>query len=134
MSTIYSNEEFSIATETEDLDSGVYFGTASKVNIVFDGDLLEAPSDSSSQCVLGMQFKEEHVGMLSQVKWFMGPMDATFKAKLVDITVFQGSNDNSAFTTLFTVDENLHNGWNYYKWETANDYPKYRYYRFYGAS
>jgi len=72
--------------------------------------------------------------MLSQVKWFMGPMDATFKAKLVDITVFQGSNDNSAFTTLFTVDENLHNGWNYYKWETANDYPKYRYYRFYGNS
>jgi len=66
--------------------------------------MLETPTDSSSECVLGMQFKEEHVGMISQVKWFMGAMDATFKAKLVDITVFQGSNDNSTFTTLFTMD------------------------------
>jgi len=35
---------------------------------------------------------------------------------------------------LFTVDENLHSGWNYHKWETSEDYPKYRFYRFYGPS
>jgi hypothetical protein len=32
------------------------------------------------------------------------------------------------------MDENLHTGWNYHMWETSTDYPKYRYYRFYGAS
>lgn len=61
-------------------------------------------------------------------------MSVSQKAELVDITQFQGSNDNSTFTTLFTVDKNLHSGWNYYQWETSDAYPKYRYYRFYGAS
>jgi hypothetical protein len=64
----------------------------------------------------------------------MGAMDTNDKAELVNITTFQGSNDNSTFSTLFTVDENLHSGWNYFKWETSDDYPKYRFYRFYGAS
>jgi hypothetical protein len=32
---------------------------------------------------------------------------------------------------LFAADENVHVGWNYYKWETADDYPKYRFYRLY---
>lgn len=37
---------------------------------------------------------------------------------------------------LFTVDQNLHSGWNYHKWNdtTPTSYPKYRFYRFYGAS
>jgi hypothetical protein len=39
VSTIYSNEQFFIATETEDLDSGVYFGTADDVETAFDGVL-----------------------------------------------------------------------------------------------
>ena len=29
VSTIYSNDQFSIATDSEDLDSGVYYGTSS---------------------------------------------------------------------------------------------------------
>jgi len=29
------------------------------------------------------------------------------------------------------MDENLHEGWNYFKWEDAAQQPKYRYYRFY---
>jgi hypothetical protein len=29
------------------------------------------------------------------------------------------------------MDENLHEGWNYFKWETAAEEPKYRFYRFY---
>jgi hypothetical protein len=56
--------------------------------IAFDGAMLATPTDTGADCVLGMQFKEEHVGMISQVKWFMGAMDSTFKAKLVDITTF----------------------------------------------
>ena len=79
-----------------------------------------------------MQFKAGHVGMLSQVKYFMG--DITSKSTFVNVTKFQGSNDNSSYTDLFTVDENIHEGWNYYAWETSTSYPKYRYFRFYGNS
>jgi len=64
----------------------------------------------------------------------MGAMSTSAKAELVDTTTFEGSNDGTTYTTLFTVDENLHTGWNYYKWEDAADYPKYRFYRFAGQS
>jgi hypothetical protein len=65
ISTIYSNENFAIATETEDLDSGEYFGTADDVSIAFDGNVLNTPDDTNSECSLGMSFKENHVGMIS---------------------------------------------------------------------
>jgi hypothetical protein len=29
------------------------------------------------------------------------------------------------------MDEKMHSGWNYFNWEDAADYPKFRYYRFY---
>ena len=88
VSTIYSNENFFIATETEDLDSGVYFGTATDLATAFDGVMTNTPTDSSSECSLGMQFKENHVGMISQVKYFMRDMSTSQKAQLVDITQF----------------------------------------------
>lgn len=67
VSTVYSNEQFSIATESEDLDSGVYIGTAYDVSLAFDGVLTESPTfrSSDSECSLGMRFKENHVGMIS---------------------------------------------------------------------
>jgi hypothetical protein len=40
LSTIYSNENFAIETESEDLDSGKYFGTAEDNYRAFDGKLL----------------------------------------------------------------------------------------------
>ena len=61
--------------------------------------------------------------MLSQVKWFM--TDLTNKALFVNVTTFQGSNDNITWTELFAMDENIHDGWNYHNWENAADYPKY---------
>ena len=65
ISTIYSNENFGIATESEDLDSGVYFGTAEDVSVAFDGAVLITPIDTNQECSLGMSFKEGHVGMIS---------------------------------------------------------------------
>jgi hypothetical protein len=58
----------------------VYFGTADNVSIAFDGNLLNTPEDSNLECSLGMSFKEDHVGMLSQVKYFMGAMSTNKKA------------------------------------------------------
>jgi len=50
---------------------------------------------------------------------------------LVDNLIFQGSMDNTTFTDIFNVDENVHEGWNYKSWEKGS-YPKYRFYRFQG--
>jgi hypothetical protein len=50
-----------------------------------------------------------------------------------DETVFQGSEGNLTWTTIFTMDENVHEGWNYKIWDAPADYPKYRFYRFYGT-
>jgi hypothetical protein len=69
--------------------------------------------------------------MLSQVKYFMGDLDN--KALFVDKLKFQASADNQTWIDLFTADENVHEGWNYHKWENAADYPKYRFYRLYSA-
>jgi hypothetical protein len=91
MSTVYSNENFGIETESEDLDSGKYFGTAEEIEIAFDGSLLTTPEDDSEECVLGMAFKEGHVGLLSQVKYFLPDMDVDEKALIVGNTQFQGS-------------------------------------------
>lgn len=29
------------------------------------------------------------------------------------------------------ADENIHEGWNYHKWNDSSQYPRYRFYRFY---
>jgi hypothetical protein len=54
LSTVYSNENFGIETESEDLDSGKIFGTADDYELAFDGDLLITPTDESEECILGM--------------------------------------------------------------------------------
>jgi hypothetical protein len=86
ISTIYSNENFAIATETEDLDSGDYFGTSVDVLSAFDGEVLNTSTDTNTECSLGMSFKENHVGMISQVKYFMPDMDVDDKAVMVGRT------------------------------------------------
>lgn len=53
------------------------------------------------------------------------------KTIFVDVLTFQGSADNSTWVDLFSPDDNVHEGWNYYKWETTADYPTYRFYRFF---
>jgi len=135
MSTVYSNANYLIAQPEDDLRNGSPFGTLADASMVFDDDLLLAPtspSTTSGECFVGVGFKEGHVGLISQVKYFMG--DTADKSAFVNATKFQGSNDNVTFTDLFTVDENVHEGWNYYPWTSSSSYPRYRYYRFYGNS
>ena len=59
------------------MDTGVYIGTSSQNSDAFDGVLTETLSMPNGECSVGMQFKENHVGMISQVKWFMGAMDSS---------------------------------------------------------
>jgi len=99
LSTVYSNQNFAISKESENLKSGKYFGTANDFEIVFDDNLLQKPTDSSETCHVGMQFKEGHVGLLSQVKYFM--KDISSKNLFVNTTTFQGSADGVTYNDLF---------------------------------
>ena len=99
LSTVYSNENYNISSESENLKSGKYFGTASNFEIAFDDNLLVTPTDTSSPCHMGMQFKEGHVGLLSQVKYFM--KDISSKALFVNTTTFQGSSDGVTYIDIF---------------------------------
>lgn len=75
-----------------------------------------------------MKFSEGFVGIISQVKFFM---DVQFTSHWSGITHFQGSNDGTTYETLFTMDDNVHSGWNYYTWDEPANYPKFRFYRFF---
>ena len=98
-------------------------------HLVFDSHLTVRPTISGqTECFIGGSFKADHVGMLSQVKYFMG--DIQDKTKYVSNLQFQGSNDNSTWTNLFAADENIHEGWNYHNWEDPAAQPKFRFYRF----
>jgi len=74
----------------------------------------------SGNCFIGMSFKPGHVGLISQVKWFMGDITSGDTAFLINNLILQGSMDNLTFTDIFAVDENVHEGWNYQTWKGDN--------------
>lgn len=102
------------------------FGTSSNHALAFDDSVLVTPSNSASTCNLGTVFKEGHVGVLSQVKYFI---EGLTSSNFVNITKFQGSNDGTTYTDIFTINETIHEGWNYYKFDNSS-MPRYRYYKF----
>ena len=55
------------------------------------------------------------------------------KAKYVNNLVFQGSDDGTAFTDLWTIDDSVHEGWNSKDFE-AGSLPSYKIYRFQGKT
>ena len=73
LSTKYSNTNFGIEVESENLNSGVTFGTASDKSyaFAFNGINTDVVNDKLASCNVGMQFKFGYVGILSQVKWFL---------------------------------------------------------------
>lgn len=133
ISTVYSNDKFKIETITEDLKFVKTFGNPLDFHLAFDDKLPTGPSVSSSasECFIGGQFKTDHVGMISQVRYLMPNIQD--KSLFVDKLKFQGSADGKSWEDLFAADENIHEGWNYYEWEKSADYPKYRFYRLYNA-
>jgi hypothetical protein len=114
------------------LNSGVYFGV-SDANIAFDGSVFTRVNDNSNTCQIGMEFKEGYVGSLQQVKYFINYI--TNRDQYEDNLVFEGYNERDAtgdaVTELFTVTNNIHEGWNYVEFEEGS-YPNFRFYRFRG--
>lgn len=124
LSTIYSNLHYSISEE-DYLEGTLFASNATSIPTLMDMDNLNGYVDSSSSCYFGTYFIDGHVGLLNEVKYFMPVFDRT---KFVNKLAFQGSQDGSSYTTIFTVGEEIHEGWNYYDYQTLP--LEYRYYRF----
>ena len=106
----------------------MYFGTSPNPSVVFDTNWLLPNEDTSIPCSVGMSFKENYVGVLDQVKYFLGEGE---KSVFIDNLVFQGSNDGTNYADIFSADGDAHEGWNYVEF-SEEEQPAFRFYRFYG--
>jgi hypothetical protein len=107
-------------------------------------DLLNLPgvSNSGSNCYIGTKFEGDddnyYVGKLSEVRFFIDWF--ADKAVYIDNLVLQGSNtgftDTDTITTIMSVGDELHEGWNYYKFGEMDPVitePEFRYYRLFST-
>ena len=86
----------------------------------------------NSPCWFGAAFRPGYVGVLNEVKYFMGRFDKNkFEGKLRFEASMTGS--TGTWTTIFTVGKEIHEGCNYYNLPAGKEL-KYRYYRFYGSA
>ena len=60
-------------------------------------------------------------------------MSRFVRSEFVGKLRFEGSQDGTTWTTIFTVGQEIHEGWNYYNYAPGQEL-KYRYYRFYGST
>jgi hypothetical protein len=134
--SVKSIEEFTIEEEGPILGS-ILESSSGIGTLAFDGKNHPGSTDTGTSCYMGTMFEGDSsthfVGILSELKFFMQYFSNkdTYNGNLV----LQGSNlafddENATPTTILTVGEELHEGWNYYKFdEWGISTPKYRYYR-----
>ena len=115
------------------LNSGKYFSSnkTGEPQNYFDGQVMNYYYDLSVPCYAGMEFREGYVAVLSKARFFIG--DYFPMHKYIGYTTFQGSMDGVTYTTIYSVDNNIHQGWNYIEWDKPEDQPKYRFYRIRGG-
>lgn len=133
IATSYSASNFEIVTADNVFThtSSVTASAMDQVANLFDGDNLNDYVDSAASCFVEAQFLDSYVGVLDSIKFFINNLhdNTPFVGKLV----LQGSNDGSAYDTLWTVDANIHEGWNSMEWEEGSK-PAYNRYRFAGSA
>jgi hypothetical protein len=87
--TTYASESFGIGEEKDDLRPRAIFGTLKDNQMAFDDILVSTPKEGDQvdgECFIGFSYKEDHVGLLQRVKWFM--KDIEDKSLYADEAVF----------------------------------------------
>jgi hypothetical protein len=69
--TSYSASQYTLAQSTSYLVGEVFASNSAKASALTDGDNLNEYTDTISACYFGSKFRENHVGVLSEVKIFM---------------------------------------------------------------
>jgi hypothetical protein len=131
VSTAYSATEYEIVTVGV-LHDGTWSGTASDAELarlLDDKLMIDMVDDTSSNCYFQIKYKENHVGVLDEVKFFIN--DLLDKTPFVGNLVFQGSDDGDTFTDLYTADASVHEGWNFI--DFLDEKPSFNIYRFQGS-
>lgn len=101
--------------------------TSATQNNIFDGFLgTTYSSTSNGACFIGADLGSGLVIQLTRVRFFPNSKWLIASNYLLGATL-EGSNDNSAWTNLATVDSTVHSGWNIVPISSKN---KYRYVRF----
>lgn len=72
---------------------------------------------SVAPCFIGSTFSPGYIGYVTEVKFFMLRFNPD---NFADLLVFQGSNDGTSYTDIFTVSNEIHEGWNYYSFRDGN--------------
>jgi hypothetical protein len=84
-------------------------------------------STSNSTCYVGVDFGINTAANISSISYMGNPNWVITSSKLTG-AIFEGSNDQTNWATIFTIDSSVHMGWNY--WPNSNPSSNYRYIRF----
>lgn len=132
VATAYSAAQFEVVSAGL-LHDGTWTGTASDTELakLIDGKNMIDMQDSNTECYFQVQYKENHVGVLDEVKFFINEM--IDKSPYVGSLIFQGSDNGVDFTDLWTIDAGVHEGWNSHDFEDIGQ-PAFNIYRFQGSA
>ena len=109
--------------------NGTYFAdTPSAGKNAFDNLFSTKYTSSNAACFVGLDFGAGQVASVSGIRYYPDP---TWKSALPYIggATLSGSNDGTAWTDLFVVDNTVHTGWNMWKPATPSS-DTYRYVAF----
>jgi hypothetical protein len=76
-------------------------------------------TSSASTCYIGVDFGLNSAANIQKIGYFPNPM-WSIVANYLFGAVFEGSNDNTTWTNIFTIDSSTHTGWNYWFSTTTN--------------
>jgi IPT/TIG domain len=125
--TTYSIESYTIIDE-QYLMGTPFSSIAALTMSLWDGSNQNGWTSSAKNCYFGTAFRAGYVGVINEVKYFMSRF---IRPRFVGQLKFQGSQDGSTWTDIFTVGEEIHEGWNYHNYPAGQEL-KYRFYRFFG--
>lgn len=129
LTTVYSAKQYSIV-KAKALTGTWTASAADQAAKVHDGKLTADYTDSSTSCFIQVQFKDEHVGVLDAVKFFIDNLN-TSKAPFKGALKLQGY-DGSAWKDIWTVDATIHEGWNTHSFDTNK--PAYNKFKWVGSA
>lgn len=128
LATLYSATHFNMTTNNYLLGTP-FASNASLAMAVWDNNLQQGFTDVVKNCYFGTAFRVGYVGLVNEVKFFMTRFT---RSNFVNRLVFQGSMDGKTYNNIFTVGQEIHEGWNYYSYGPGNEL-QYRFYRFFSS-
>jgi hypothetical protein len=101
-------------------------GTSSNVSAIADGMVTTHYGSTNSVCWLGFDAGQGAQLMVNRVRLFPN-LEWANVGKMILFSKVEGSNDMSTWSTIATIDQTIHSGWNFLK---STSTATYRYVRF----